>query len=294
MPRPFNREQLLGRNQVNGCEFAALIDFDIEFKPVAFIEAAQPSALDRGDVNEGVGLAIVALDKAETLHRIEELDGASRLFTGQLALRATSAATIAAKAAPVRTRFARTIFDRHRLAFDLEFGRGYLAATIDQREAERLALGQARQASLFNCGNVHEHIFAAIIAHDEAEALLTVEKFDDAGAFAHDLGRHRGTGCPTAAKSAAAATEAVPTATEAVTAAETIAARCGISTIALVAEAVALVPAAPAAIAATPSIKTHALYDFPEFIARKSLEPKHRTMVHMVFGAEPLRTFESQ
>jgi hypothetical protein len=146
---------------------------------------------------------------------------------------------------------------------------------------------------------MHEDIFAAIVADNEAEALLTVEEFYDTRAFANDLCRHRCTRCSASAatkSAAAAAAEAIATtAAEAITAAaaETVTAS-GISTEIVVAEAIALVPAAPAAITATPFIKTHALYDFPEFIAHRSKEPKHRAMVHMVFGAEPLRTFDSQ
>src|SRR5438045_6772584 len=51
-----------------------------------------------------------------------------------------------------------------------------------------------------------EHVFAAVIADDEAEALLRVEEFDDAFAFANDL-RGQSAARP-AAKSAAAATAA--------------------------------------------------------------------------------------
>jgi hypothetical protein len=143
-----------------------------------------------------------------------------------------------------------------------------------------------------------EHVLAAVIAHDEAEALLAVEEFYDTGAFTDDLGRHRRARRTAATKpaAAAAAAKAISTASEAITAAtsaETVIAS-GISTKIVVAEAIALVPAAPAALTATPFIKTHALYDFPEFIALRSKEPKHRAMVLMVFGAEPLRTFDSQ
>ena len=38
-------------------------------------------------MNEGIWLAVIALDEAEALHRVEELDGALSLFAGQLALR---------------------------------------------------------------------------------------------------------------------------------------------------------------------------------------------------------------
>jgi hypothetical protein len=133
---------------------------------------------------------------------------------------------------------------------------------------------------------VHEHVFAAIVTNDEAEALLSVEELYDALTFADDLGRHAATTAATAAETTAAAAEAATTAaaTEAaaITAAETstIAAEAAtaaaeaaaitaetaaaeataITTAAtvkiVVAETVALVLAAPAA---ATSVKTHAL-----------------------------------
>ena len=96
---------------------------------------------------------------------------------------------------------------------------------------------------------MHEDIFAAIVADNEAEALLTVEEFYDTRAFANDLCRHRCTRCSASAatkSAAAAAAEAIATtAAEAITAAatETVTAS-GISTEIVVAEAIALVPAA--------------------------------------------------
>jgi hypothetical protein len=78
---------------------------------------------------------------------------------------------------------------------------------------------------------VHEHIFAAFIALDEAEALCTVEELYDALALADDLGRHAAataaTGSAEAAAAAARAAEAAAitaaAAAEAITAAETTA-----------------------------------------------------------------------
>jgi hypothetical protein len=58
---------------------------------------------------------------------------------------------------------------------------------------------------------VHEHIFAAFIALDEAKALRRVEKLDHAAAFANDLGRHAAitaAATATAARAAEAATAA--------------------------------------------------------------------------------------
>jgi hypothetical protein len=129
-----------------------------------------------------------------------------------------------------------------------------------------------------------EHVLAAIITNDEAEALLSVEEFNDARAFANDLSRHATTPAAAAAKTAAAAAEtAAATAAEAaaITAAETTAAAAAeaitaaktatvateasaaeaVTTAAaaveiVIAETVALVLAAPAA---ATSVKTHAL-----------------------------------
>src|SRR6202008_2945771 len=113
---------------------------------------------------------------------------------GQLALRAAAAAAVAAEAATtiaaeatLARRARRTaIGDRQGVALDLEIGRADLAATIDQGEAQRLALGQAGKPGLLDRADMDEHVLGAIVADDEAEALLAVEEFDHAGAFADD------------------------------------------------------------------------------------------------------------
>ena len=166
-------------------------------------------------MNERIGLAVIALDEAEALHGVEELDRAAGLFAGQLALRPAPPA-------------GRTL-DRHRLAFDAEVGRRNAAAAIDQREFERLAVGEVGQTRLLDRGNVHEHILAAIIANDEAETLLRIEEFDDAFAFADDLGGipppppPHAAAAETAAATAAAAAAAITAATAAADAAATAA-----------------------------------------------------------------------
>ena len=159
-----------------------------------------PGALDSRDVNERIGLAVIALDEAEALHRVEELDRAAGLLAGQLALRAAGAAgcTCAAAAA----------LNRHRLAFDAKVGRRNPAAAIDQRELERLAVSEVGETGLLDCRDVHEHILAAIVTDDEAEALLRIEEFDDALAFADDLRGHSATTAAAAKAAAAAATAA--------------------------------------------------------------------------------------
>jgi hypothetical protein len=94
---------------------------------------------------------------------------------------------------------------------------------------------------------VNEHVFAAFIALDEAEALGTVEEFYDALALANDLGGHAA--ATAATRAAEAATAAATRATEAaaittaaaaepVTAAETAAITATAEAIAAAAEPV--------------------------------------------------------
>jgi len=239
-------------------------------------------------VHERIGLAIVALNEAEALHRVEELDGTRRLLPGQLTRRTGTAGRCTTARATRTCRITITrraaVSDRKRLALDLEVGRRDAAATIDQGEAERLTLGQTGQAGLLDCGDVHEHILAAIVTNDEAEALLAVEEFDHAGAFADDLRRHAAataastatTEAATAAAAetaaAAATAEAITATTEAITTAtKTVAAATKAITTAkaaaaaefVTAETVALVAPTPTAIPAASFIETHALFVFP-------------------------------
>ena len=71
--------------------FAATIDFEFEVQPIALIQCRHASTFDGTDVNESIGLAIIALDETKALHAVEEFDRAARLFTGELALRSTAA-----------------------------------------------------------------------------------------------------------------------------------------------------------------------------------------------------------
>jgi hypothetical protein len=251
--------------------FAAAIDLELKLEPVAFVERRDARTLDRRNVNERVGLAIVALNEAEALHRIEELDRPAGLFTRQLALRASATSATATATA--------TALDRHRLAFDTKVGRRDPAASIDKRELERLAVGKISQARLLDRRDVNEHILTAIIANDEAEAFLRIEEFDDAFAFADDLWGHSTAAAAKSAAAAAAAAEstaaatagvaaatAVTVATASATATEAATAAIAAATllvaefaeIAFVAETFALVATAPAAVPLAPSIETHA------------------------------------
>lgn len=257
------------RLKVDGGIFAALIDFDVKIEAVAFIEVTHAGAFDGADMHECVRLAVIALDETEALHRVEELDSTARAFTGELAARAavSTAITAAETARTGFARLARTIDNRKRLALDLEIGCGNLATAVNEREAERLALGQAGEPCLFDRADVNEDILGAVIAHDEAEALLTIEEFYDAGAFADNLSRHATTGSAAAAAetttTACAITKAAAAEAAAITKATTITKTAAKTSAALIretakivaAETIPLVSAAPAA----SPVETHAL-----------------------------------
>jgi hypothetical protein len=137
---------------------------------------------------------------------------------------------------------------------------------------------------------MHEHVLAAIVANDEAEALLSVEELYDAGAFTDDLGGHAAAtatepAAAAAAETTAAAAEAATTAAaistaaaavtttaaaaEAITAAKAAATEATAAEISaaaakfVTAEIVALVTAATTTIATATFIETHALFVFP-------------------------------
>jgi hypothetical protein len=238
-------------------------------------------------VNECIGLSIVALNEAEALHRVEELDRAAGFFTGQLALwcaTETAASATAWSRSSITVAGRTTIGNGHWLAIDLEVGCRDTTATIDEGEAQRLTFGKTGQTGLFDSRDVNEHVFCAIIANDETETLLSVEELYDTGAFTDDLGRHAATSAATAtaasettaaaeSAAAAAAAEAIATtAAEAITAAaaKTVAAAASETAAVaasaaafIAAEAVALVASTSAAFTATTSIETHALpYSF--------------------------------
>ena len=101
---------------------------------------------------------------------------------------------------------------------------------------------------------MHEHIFAAFIALDEAKAFLAVEKFNDAIAFADNLRGHSAARAAatasTAAETTTAATAAAAEAAATVTAAESAAITAAETTTATTAAAKAAAITAAAAIAA--------------------------------------------
>jgi hypothetical protein len=254
---------------------AATVNFDFEFEPVAFVEAGKARTFDRRDVNKRIGLSVIALNETEALHRVEEFHGAAGFFTRQFTT--ATAATFARCIAVTR---GATVSHGQGFAIDLEVGRRNLAAAVHQGEPKRLSFGQAGQAGLLDRRDVNEHIFAAIIANDKAKALLPVEEFYNAGAFANDLCRHATTGTTAAATEAAATTaaaettataaaaesvaataaKAITTTTEAITAAaEAAAITAAAAATTFIAKAITLVASASAAIPAATLIETHAV-----------------------------------
>src|ERR1051325_4153332 len=83
---------LLDRDQIDRCGLAAAVDLELELDPGAPPQGHQAGPLHRRNMDEGVGLAVVAGDEAEALGRVEELDRARSLLAGQFALRAAAAA----------------------------------------------------------------------------------------------------------------------------------------------------------------------------------------------------------
>src|SRR3569623_2162463 len=158
------------------------IDLVLELELVALAELAEARTLDRADMDEGIGFAIIARDETEALHRVEELHGAGGFFAGALTLRRSRAST--------RTCAAATLLDRNHIADDLQVRRGNLPAAIDQVEGEFLTLGQAFQPRPLHLADVDEHVLAAFVALNEAKAFLRIEELDLALAGAARLCGH--------------------------------------------------------------------------------------------------------
>lgn len=190
-------------------------------------------------MHEHIFTAIVTLDETESLHVVEEFDGAIGAFASRFAHRSTleprvAITTAALEAATVATAITietaafgtrSALWNRKRITVDHQIGRRHFAATINKREFKRLSFSQAGQACLLDSADVDEHIIGAIIDLNEAETLLIIEEFDNAFAFANHLGRHcRATGSATATEAAAASAAAKSTAATATGSAKTAAA----------------------------------------------------------------------
>lgn len=238
---------------------ASSVDFEVELEPVAFVDRRQTRAFNRRNVNECIGLAIVANEETETLDRVEEFNRAGCLLASQFATRFFRSAAAAG--------------NRNYVTDDLKILSGNFATAIDKVEFQLLPFGQPFQTGTFDCGNVHEHIFTASFLGNEAEAFLAIEELHRAFAGADNLRGHAVETATTAAARTATATAAAETVTaatatetitaaaaaEAVTATEIVARRKTVRPPAerievVLAETIAFVPAATA-----PSVITHSL-----------------------------------
>ena len=81
------------RLKVGRRHLAAPVDLQLEAEALTLVQALQPGPLDRRDMDECIGLAVIALNEAETLHRVEELHRALDALASGLALMATRGAT---------------------------------------------------------------------------------------------------------------------------------------------------------------------------------------------------------
>jgi hypothetical protein len=159
---------------------------------------------------------------------------------------------------------------------DLEIFRGVLAAIFHKVIFDNLIFVEGREPGTLDRGDMDEDVLAAVIADDEAKTLLRVEEFDDALAFADDLGGHSATAAAAAAPKAAASSASSTAAETAAAAATAIAERRPVAKTAspaaaaaallksdLIAEIffaediVALIATAPTAVPLAPSIETH-------------------------------------
>src|SRR3546814_19331225 len=90
------------RLKVGRRHLAAPVDLQLEAEALTLVQALQPGPLDSRDMDECIGLAVIALNEAETLHRVEELHRALDALASGLALMAP-ATTRRAAAIPVRS-----------------------------------------------------------------------------------------------------------------------------------------------------------------------------------------------
>src|SRR3546814_14856689 len=94
---------------------------------------------------EGIGLAVIALNEAEALPRVEELHRALDALASGLALMAP-ATTRRAAAITVAEASCRALLDGKRFALDLQFDGRHAAVALAQGKLKRLPFGEAGQA----------------------------------------------------------------------------------------------------------------------------------------------------
>src|SRR3546814_15487481 len=108
------------RLKVGRRHLAAPVDLQLEAEALTLVQALQPGPLDSRDMDECIGLAVIALNEAETLHRVEELHRALDALASGLALMAP-ATTRRAAAITVAEASCRALLAGQRFALDLPF-----------------------------------------------------------------------------------------------------------------------------------------------------------------------------
>src|SRR3546814_14303608 len=106
-------------------------------------------------MDECIGLAVIALNEAETLHRVEELHRALDALASGLELMAP-ATTRRASAIKVAEASCRAPLDGQRFAPDLQFDRRPEAVALPQGKLKRLHFGAAGEPGRTDCGDVDE------------------------------------------------------------------------------------------------------------------------------------------
>lgn len=258
--RPKDRKQvrtgsILTRHQVDRRILSSSVNLDIEFQPIAFVQATHARAFNRADVDKSVRLPVITGDEAEALHRVEELDCSGRLLTSQLTLLRCFA-----------------LFNGDDIAQNLQITGRNLPAAVHEGEFQFLTFGQSFKTGTLHRADVDEDIFAAVIALNEAETLIRIEELYSALGLSNDLRRHSAATATAAATTAAAATataEATAATAAAISAAEASAISAAEAATITAAKPVLLAPkerieiafSEPVALVASPtamtSIKTH-------------------------------------
>src|SRR3546814_16694196 len=73
------------RLKVGRRHLAAPVDLQLEAEALTLVQALQPGPLDSRDMDECIGLAVIALNEAETLHRsAERPEGKGRVSTSRI------------------------------------------------------------------------------------------------------------------------------------------------------------------------------------------------------------------
>lgn len=167
-----------GLSTLNGHEvdrrvLASSVHFEIEFEPLAFVDALQAGPLYRADMDKRVGLSVITHQEAKAFHRIEELDCARGFFACEFTLRRRGA-----------------LFHSDDITDHLNVLGRNLAAAVDQVEFQLLTFRETFKSSTLDRADVNEHIFTAGFLLDKAKTLLAIEEFHGAFASANDLRRH--------------------------------------------------------------------------------------------------------